>query len=657
VSLLQAYDNTIDFGTYRLEDEFSKPGYEFFNNFDAAYRELTLNAIYLKEDYPHLFNTPAAIDIRGKSFYLNATLLLMFAVPLWLITRYTVDINMTSIHGLYRDRLASAFLVGADTKGDVDIEKDLDLGEICRYEAGSTAPYHLINVALNLQGSKSMGVRDRQSDFFVFSKKFIGGFRTGYCRGETMELFFPQMGLSTAMAISAAAASPNMGRATSPALVVIMTLFNIRLGYWLPNPNRLESWLHKRKGAGGKEGGYVFKDVFEEELIEVSRRWGQTYENPERYQLSEKQPTIAHSLVGVGFSGGGIRSATLNLGITQALHKKGVFKHIDYMSTVSGGGYLGSSISALMRQKTKTESETSGTVDISQSDSGEIVVSVTPEKGIFSFLRKSQEDPQPHIYEYADYANLAVKQDDKVRKGQRLLDSNEAVDANNLSFSPYYRWRVRPSALLREIAGKLNEKSKWVNVSDGGHIENLAGIELLRRRCKYIVIGDGEADPEHHFNGLAILIQTARIDLGIHIEINVDPLRLNKKGLSKAHWVAGRIHYPGDAEKGYLLYIKSSVTGDEDEVIKRYRNTQPAFPHESTADQFFGEGQFEAYRSLGQHIGESLFETAVKDNQSETAGHQSVQAASDAESSNSHEEMSFADFEQWFEMLASEQDS
>jgi hypothetical protein len=296
-------------------------------------------------------------------------------------------------------------------------------------------------------------------------------------------------------------------------------------------------------------------------------------------------------------------------------------------------------------------------VDVSQSDTGEDIVSVTPEKGIFSFLRKPQEDRQPHIYQYADYATLAVEQGDRVRKGQRLLNPNEVVDAKNLSFSPYYRWRVRPSALLREIAGKLNEESKWVNVSDGGHIENLAGIELLRRRCKYIVIGDGEADPEHHFNGLAILIQTARIDLGIHIEINVDPLRLNKKGLSKAHWVAGRIHYPGEVEKGYLLYIKSSVTGDEDEVIKRYRNTQPAFPHESTADQFFGEGQFEAYRSLGQHIGESLFESSVKDNQPETAGQSSETGASDAESSNSHKKMSFAEFEQWFEMLASKQET
>ena len=83
------------------------------------------------------------------------------------------------------DRLATAFLIGKDTKGDIGIEEDIDLDEICRYEARSTAPYHLINVALNLQGSKDPGIRDRQSDFFIFSKRFTGGLRTGYCRSAS----------------------------------------------------------------------------------------------------------------------------------------------------------------------------------------------------------------------------------------------------------------------------------------------------------------------------------------------------------------------------------------------------------------------------------------------------------------------------------------
>ncbi|MBM79782.1 MAG: hypothetical protein CMJ78_04225 [Planctomycetaceae bacterium] len=52
--------------------------------------------------------------------------------------------------------------------------------------------------------------------------------------------------------------------------------------------------------------------------------------------------------VGIGISGGGIRSATLNLGVLQTFAESGVFRHIDLMSTVSGGGYLGSCLSSLL---------------------------------------------------------------------------------------------------------------------------------------------------------------------------------------------------------------------------------------------------------------------------------------------------------------------
>jgi hypothetical protein len=545
-----------------------------------------------------LFATPIAMRVRENYFWPKFAFVGMLAIQLWILCWLAVDVNLTSIHGLYRDRLASAFLFGEGRNGGIRIEKDLNLNEICNYEAGSIAPYHLINVALNLQGSKAVGLRDRQSDFFMFSKRFIGGKLTGYCRSEHMERVFPQMDLATAMAISAAAASPNMGRATSPGLVAFMTLLNVRLGYWVPNPGRLESWLKQKSGEAtaenGSAGGFTFEDVFEGELIEIEARWAQLearraepgrevskrrlvrhHVNPEKLLC-----TSEYRLVGLGYSGGGIRSATLNLGITQALHQRGVFDHVDYMSTVSGGGYLGSSISTLMRGP-----RPAGTTDLRHS----------PEP------RKQTQD----------------------------------------SVSKLFHWRVRPAALVREIFSKLNEESRLVNVSDGGHIENLAGIELLRRRCKYIIIGDGEADPDHHFSGLATLIRSARIDLGIDIDINVDALRLAKKGSRKglclSHWAVGLIKYPdtesGEAvPPGYLLYLKSSVTGDEDEVIQQYRNSSASFPHESTADQFFCEGQFEAYRSLGQHIAEKMFE------ESNAPG-------------TSNSKMSFTSFEKWLPEL------
>ena len=59
------------------------------------------------------------------------------------------------------------------------------------------------------------------------------------------------------------------------------------------------------------------------------------------------------------------------------------------------------------------------------------------------------------------------------------------------------------------------------------------------------------------------------------------------------------------------LYLKLSLTGNEGEFIRRYRLDEPVFPHQSTADQFFSETQFEAYRSLGEHVGDKLFLKAI----------------------------------------------
>jgi predicted acylesterase/phospholipase RssA len=51
-------------------------------------------------------------------------------------------------------------------------------------------------------------------------------------------------------------------------------------------------------------------------------------------------------LLGLACSGGGIRSATFNLGVLQGLARLGLLRRLDYLSTVSGGGYIGSWLSA-----------------------------------------------------------------------------------------------------------------------------------------------------------------------------------------------------------------------------------------------------------------------------------------------------------------------
>jgi hypothetical protein len=164
----------------------------------------------------------------------------------------------------------------------------------------------------------------------------------------------------------------------------------------------------------------------------------------------------------------------------------------------------------------------------------------------------------------------------------------------------------RPFSLWGELLGRMDENGKFVNLSDGGHIENLGIYELLRRRCKFIIAIDGEADPGMSFPGLMTLIRYAQIDFGICIRMDLADLARNDAGCTKAHFALGTIDYGSD-QTGYLLYIKSSLTGNERDYIRDYRAKHPAFPHETTADQFFNEAQFEAYRALGEHIGDDLF--------------------------------------------------
>ena len=98
-----------------------------------------------------------------------------------------------------------------------------------------------------------------------------------------------------------------------------------------------------------------------------------------------------------------------------------------------------------------------------------------------------------------------------------------------------------------------------------------------------------------------------RIDLGVDIEIDLKPLRPDPEtGFSSQHSAVGTIHYPNGI-KGTLVYIKTSLTGDEPEDVLAYRRSNPTFPDQSTGDQFFDEAQFESYRKLGDLIGREAF--------------------------------------------------
>jgi hypothetical protein len=75
---------------------------------------------------------------------------------------------------------------------------------------------------------------------------------------------------------------------------------------------------------------------------------------------------IPCTAIGIALSGGGIRSAAFCLGALQALDFHHVVPHADYLSTVSGGGYIGACVTAGM---SKNDGEFPfGTSDVRDND-------------------------------------------------------------------------------------------------------------------------------------------------------------------------------------------------------------------------------------------------------------------------------------------------
>ena len=176
--------------------------------------------------------------------------------------------------------------------------------------------------------------------------------------------------------------------------------------------------------------------------------------------------------------------------------------------------------------------------------------------------------------------------------------------------SPWFSLRY----LLMELFGGADDKSKYLAISDGGHFENLAAYELIKRKCRVIVISDGECDPDLHFEGLGTLIRMCEVDFAAKITIDVGAIRRDGDALwSTNRWAVGRIQYDGGAPDGILIYLKASMTGAEDTAILQYRAAHATFPHESTGNQFYREDQFESYRSLGRDIATHAFDLVANE--------------------------------------------
>ncbi|HZI19104.1 MAG TPA: patatin-like phospholipase family protein [Pyrinomonadaceae bacterium] len=174
------------------------------------------------------------------------------------------------------------------------------------------------------------------------------------------------------------------------------------------------------------------------------------------------------------------------------------------------------------------------------------------------------------------------------------------------------------SPVVYEAFGMTNDRYRYVYLTDGGHFENLAVYEMVLRRCHLIFVSDGAEDREYRFGDLGNAVRKIRIDLGVPVEFPYMPIYAEPpagKG-GGMYWAIGRVRYTcldsgTDAagrpvRDGLLLYVKPAVYGDEPRDVLEYKKSFPAFPHQSTGDQFFDEPQFESYRALGSFIMERM---------------------------------------------------
>jgi hypothetical protein len=167
-----------------------------------------------------------------------------------------------------------------------------------------------------------------------------------------------------------------------------------------------------------------------------------------------------------------------------------------------------------------------------------------------------------------------------------------------------------------EALGRTSAEQKYVHLSDGGHFENLGLYEMVLRRCHTIVVIDADQDVRSTFDNLGNAIRKVRIDLGISIEFPTFPnFAKRNAGGKTAYCAVGTINYDPedpDAPNGHLIYVKPTIVGDEPADVLNYERRCGEFPHETTADQWFSESQFESYRALGMYEIEKIIGDALE---------------------------------------------
>ena len=183
------------------------------------------------------------------------------------------------------------------------------------------------------------------------------------------------------------------------------------------------------------------------------------------------------------------------------------------------------------------------------------------------------------------------------RRGRSLLERAAGVWAHLASVAD------KPGAyrLFKEAVGRTSLYDRRLYVTDGGHYDNLGLVEALRRRPRRIIVIDASNDPEDTFAAVGSAIATARIDLGVHVDL--DPRRLQRGDGPRIErgWARGSARYP-DGTTTEILLVKAVLAGEQSWDVESYAVAHGDFPRRTTGDQLYGEFDFEAYRALGYSL-------------------------------------------------------
>ncbi len=162
-----------------------------------------------------------------------------------LVPGFFIHVNKFSLHAMYRNRLIRAYLGASNPDRKPHPFTGFDETDNVYMKDLPKVPLHVVNTTLNLVERPRLAWQQRKAESFTITRLHVGNARLGYrTSNEYGGGLRSPVSLGTAIAISGAAASPNMGYHSSRLVTFLMALFNVRLGWWLGNPAN-KAWKNK----------------------------------------------------------------------------------------------------------------------------------------------------------------------------------------------------------------------------------------------------------------------------------------------------------------------------------------------------------------------------------------------------------------------------